>query len=90
MAKKTAVPMKNSTFSEKGQTSVIAFLQEFRSERDACGIYKNADRLQFRHYIAGWPEAAVKSRVKLPNFATFYHRSTLKSYNVFVKLVLKS
>lgn len=60
MAKKIAVQMKNRIFSDEHLTSIVAFLQEFRSAWVACEIHNGAVMWMFKNVLTDLAETAVK------------------------------
>lgn len=75
MAKNIAVQMKDHTFSGNDAMSIVAFLQEFNSTFNACGIHENGAVWLFKQYIADPAEEAVKARDMLTNSAKFTARA---------------
>lgn len=69
--------------------SVVAFLQEFTSACDACGIHKGTATWLIKQVLTVSAEAAVKVQVKLTKYADFYHDGALKSYFAIVQSLLK-
>lgn len=51
MTKKTAVQMKDRTFSSKDRASIIAFMQDVKSAFDACNIHEIAVMWFCKHYL---------------------------------------
>lgn len=84
MAKKIAVEMKDRIFSGKEQMSKIAFLQEFKSAWNACGIHKSAAIWLLKQYLVDPAGAVENALLTLPNSANVYHESALKSYSTIV------
>lgn len=59
----------------------VAFLQNFKSARDACGIHEGAAVWHFKIYLTGPAEQAVNSRVALPKPVNKNHEGALRTYS---------
>lgn len=89
MAKKIAMQMMDRTFFGKDPTLVIAFLQKFKSSRNACKIDEIATMWLSKQFLTGPDDAAVKARITLRKSARFYHEGVLKLYSAIVQILLK-
>lgn len=89
MTEKTAVHMKNRTFSGENLMSIMAFLQELKRAYDACNIHGGAAMWVFKQFLASPAEAALKSRICLPNSISSKYEGPLQSHSSIVQLLLE-
>lgn len=89
MAKKTAIQMKDRMFSGKNSRSVIAFIQDFKYACDACKMYEGATVWLFKQFSTGLAEAAVKSRICLPNSISSTDYEFFQFYSSIVQFLSK-
>lgn len=80
MIKKTVVQMKDQIFSGKDSMSVMAFLQDFKFQCDACNIHGGATVWLSMQFLTGDAEPVVTSRITSPRFAVQKDEGALQSY----------
>lgn len=89
MTKKTAVQMKDYTFSGIDRISLIALLQQLDSACHVYGIHVSTAIRLFMQFLTDPAETVLKAEVTLSNSATFYHDHALKSCSANVQFLLR-
>lgn len=87
--KKIEVQKRDRSFSEREPMFVTAFLQEFKSANNTCGIRYDATLPLFKQLSIGSAVAAVKVQVTLSKSANEYEGRAFESYSAIIQLFLK-
>lgn len=86
---KTAAQMNDRTLSEKDFVSIIAFLQDFKTARNAYNIHENTAKRLFKHYLSYPVKAVIKARMTLPPETAKPKEGCLTLFSAIANYLLK-
>lgn len=87
--KKTAVQMRDRTFSGKDAVWTVVLLQDLKAAREACKIHEGTATWLFRPCLSGRVEALVKTRMALQTKTARSEEWCLASFSTMLNYLLK-